>query len=382
MTTPESTSFGAGISGSSANRAEFPPWRKRLTAPRTTLGALLVAALGLAFAPPSLTDPVRHGWQYLLRPSQAAVDHALDIGSRAVTWVRGASASAERLATAESEAARLAEQNRQLEAELELIRGDATTLTTAVGSGDSLLLSDTVTARVLGSQAQAYLKSRDLLDAGSRAGIAAGSLVTDAGPAASSPGVQGFGPSGEPTRAVGAYKVSASRASARGRPVLDAGGDLGLDSGGLVLAGRRVWGRIASVGPYTSVVERVCEPGYRDTVQIGHVEDRRLRLGPRGLLVGGGGSQARIELVEASQPVAVDDEVYTADDGVLRTPLLYGRIVRLERTSGNPYWQIWMEPAVGAEEPRTVAVLRMELNPGRVASRPASTDNSTAVKTR
>ena len=97
--------------------------------------------------PQNLTDPVRHGWQYLLRPAQAAVDHALDIGGRTVVWVRGASASAERLATAESEAARLAKQNRQLEAELELIRGDATTLTTAVGTGDSLLLSDTVTAQ-------------------------------------------------------------------------------------------------------------------------------------------------------------------------------------------------------------------------------------------
>ena len=41
-----------------------------------------------------------------------------------------------------------------------------------------------------------------------------------------------------------------------------------------------------------------------------------------------------------------------------------------------------MEPAVGAEEPRTVAVLRMELNPSRIANRPARPDDSTAVKTR
>jgi cell shape-determining protein MreC len=348
-----------------------------LTAPHTALALVMVTAIGLALVPPSLTEPVRHGWQSLLRPSQEGVDHTLDVGRRAVAWMRGASASADRLSAAESEAARLTEQNRQLEAELELIRGDATTLNTAVGTGDSLLLSDAVTARVLGSQAQAYLKSRDLLDAGSRAGVAAGALVTDAAPGAGSTGADPSSPSNETTRPLGAYQVRAMRTAARIRPMLDAGIDLGLDSGGLVLAGRRVWGRIASVGPYTSVVERICEPGYRDTVQIGRLEDRRLRLGPRGLLVGAGGSQARIELIETSQPVAIDDEVYTADDGVLRTPLLYGRIVRLERTSGGPYWQIWMEPAVGADEPRTVAVLRMELNPSRVASRPANGNGAT-----
>ena len=51
--------------------------------------------------------------------------------------------------------------------------------------------------------------------------------------------------------------------------------------------------------------------------------------------------------METSRPVAVDDEVFTADDGRVRTPLLYGKIVKLRRTSGSPYWQIWMEPAVG-----------------------------------
>ena len=154
--------------------------------------------------------------------------------------------------------------------------------------------------------------------------------------------------------------------------MLDAGRDLSLEPGGLVLAGRRVWGRVAAVGPYTSVVQRITEAGYRDTVQIGRVEDRRLRLGPKGLLVGTGGGLARIELVDTSQPLAIGDEVYTADDGVVRTPLLYGQIARLERAAGEPYWQIWVEPAVKGEEPHDVAVLRMELNPSRVAGRNAA----------
>ena len=163
MTTPDSPS-----PSSAWHRADFATWRSRLTAPRTRLAGVVIAAVALALSPPSLTEPLRHGWQFCCdhhKPPWAA------LWTPAITRSPGCglSASADRLSAAESEAARLTEQNRQLEAELELIRGDATTLTTAVGTGDSLLISDTVTARVLGTQAQAYLKSRDLLDAGSRA---------------------------------------------------------------------------------------------------------------------------------------------------------------------------------------------------------------------
>ena len=172
---------------------------------------------------------------------------------------------------------------------------------------------------------------------------------------------------GGPNASAAAAKLGDARPTLVRRPVIDAGADFGLAADGLVLAGRRVWGKIAAVGPYTSVVCRVCEPGYRDAVQLGHVEGRRLQLGPRGLLVGTGEPLCRVEMVEVSQPVAIGDEVYTSDDGVPHAPLLYGRVVRLERSAGQPHWQIWMEPAVGSDEPRSVAVLQMDLNPARVA---------------
>jgi len=356
-------------------------WRKRLTSPRAMLGAVLAVAIAAALLPPASIAPVRQAWETALRPAQSGVQRAVDFAQARVDWCRGAIASADRLSAAESEAARLAEQARQLEAELELVRGrplsvpsgdlaaDSSAGSSSGSAGDSsagsatdpLLQADAISARVLGRQAQSYLKSRDLLDAGSLAGVFKGALVLDDNAEGAS----------KPADAAGNH-ADAKSALVR-RPVIDAGADFGLAADGLVLAGRRVWGKIAAVGPYTSVVRRACEPGYRDAVQLGHIDGRRLQLGPRGLLVGTGEALCRVEMVDVSQPVAIGDEVYTSDDGVPHAPLLYGRVVRLERSAGQPHWQIWMEPAVGTDEPRSVAVLQMDLNPARVAkATPAS----------
>jgi len=365
MTNPDSPSLTGSGHGSALRRA-----MGKLRAPRGALAIVLLAAVALAFAPPALVEPLRQGWLTALRPGQSAVNKIVDSGRGALAWLRGAVASAEQLDEAQRAAALLTEQNRQLQAELQLIRSDATTLTPAPALPDPLLLSGTVPARVLGRQAQSYLRARDLLDVGSGSGVTAGALVTDPDPMAGpgSPSDRLASPT-DAARPPAVHSALGSRWPGKAYVVLDAGHDMSLEPGGLVLAGRRVWGRVAAVGPYTSVVQRITEAGYRDTVQIGRVEDRRLRLGPRGLLVGMGGALARIELVDASQPLAIGDEVYTADDGVLRTPLTYGRIARLERAAGEPYWQIWMEPAMKGEEPHDVAVLRMELNPSRVAEK-------------
>ncbi len=78
---------------------------------------------------------------------------------------------------------------------------------------------------------------------------------------------------------------------------------------------------------------------------------------------------ARVRLVEVTRPVSVGDLVYTAaEKGVLPAPLLYGRVVRLQRPIGAAHWEIWMQPALAADEPQQVAVLRTELNPSRLAA--------------
>ena len=124
-----------------------------------------------------------------------------------------------------------------------------------------------------------------------------------------------------------------------------------------------MWGKIVELGSHASVVRGVTEPGYRDLVGLGD------SAGTEGMLEGTGQPLVRIRLVAVTEPVSVGDRVYTATGkGVLPVPLLYGRIVRLQRPVGAAYWEIWMQPAV-AEEPERVAVLRVELNPLRVAEK-------------
>ncbi len=153
-----------------------------------------------------------------------------------------------------------------------------------------------------------------------------------------------------------------------GIAMIDVGRDERLEPDRLAIAGRRVWGKLASVGPLTSVVRLTTDPGYRDLVELAHRDGDRLQVSARGVLVGNGEKQCRIEMVDATAAVAVDDEVYTATDGAAPGPLLYGRIAKAEHIAGQPHWRLWLEPALGDREPRSVAVLRMDVNPARLAA--------------
>jgi cell shape-determining protein MreC len=300
----------------------------RLTTPSRLLAmGLLVSAL-LALLPGRWTAPTRGATAALLRPGQTAALGLRRRAARATTWVRCHFQAAGRLAEAEAELQRLAEENRRLAAELAVAQTRLSDpMDDAQNNEDRLLSARCVPARVLGRQARAFLGRHHLLDVGSRDGIEPDALVVDA------PGL------------------------------IDRGRDAEIQPGQLVLAGRRIWGKIIELGSQTSVVRGVTEPGYRDLVQLGSAR------GPQGILEGTGEPLARIRLVEVTQPVSVGDPVYAAaGKGVLTVPLLYGRIVRLERPVGAAHWDIWMQPAV-ADEPERVAVLRTELNPLRVAEK-------------
>ena len=147
-----------------------------------------------------------------------------------------------------------------------------------------------------------------------------------------------------------ALVVENSLASAEPQ-LLDQGRDAGIAPGGMVLAGARIWGKITAVGPHTSTVQRVTDSGYRDLVQLASQRDGRLHFAARGMLVGHGERLCKVELVEASEPITVGDLVFSADDGVLDVPLLYGRIARLERKPAAGQWEIWMEPALPVSAP-------------------------------
>jgi rod shape-determining protein MreC len=319
-----------------------------LMAPRGLLGILLVAAAAAHFMPERFVDPLRGAWSALLQPAQIVTTSAMYFTRDRWARLQASWADGERVAENEQEIVELRDQNRRLAAALSTARLGESDLAERASIGGPtvpLLRAEAVDARVLGQTAQTFLRGQDVLDFGSRAGAARGALVIDAG-----------AKNGAPATAA--------------NPLLDAGADLGLRSGRVVLAGRRVWGKLATVGPHTSVVQRITDRGYRDAVQLVRHDDGAdapARLGPRGVLVGNGEALCRIELVETTEPVSVGDEVSTIADGVVPAPLIYGRIARVERPSAGAHWQIWMQPAIGADVPRQVAVLKLELNPERIA---------------
>jgi cell shape-determining protein MreC len=324
-----------------------------ITARRAMLLGVLAVAIALGAMSNRLAPPLRAAWREALRPGLQVLSSADDWSSNFRDGLR--STAEQQLVDAQNKISDLTEQLRRRELQIQLARGDRASAdngvqlaSTSSAVGDSvknaadlppLVNCQTVSARVLGKQAQSFLPPRDLLDVGQSQKITAKSLVID--------DVKG----------------------GLDHPLLDRGRDADLKADRLVLAGRRVWGKVAEVGPHTSTVLRVGEAGYRDLVQLATERSGRLHFAARGVLVGTGDRLCKIELVETSEPVTIGDLVFTADDGVLDSPLLYGRVARVERKPGAPHWNIWMEPAVSiGRPPSSVAVLQMELNPARFAA--------------
>jgi hypothetical protein len=148
---------------------------------------------------------------------------------------------------------------------------------------------------------------------------------------------------------------------------LDQGSNVGLNVDDLALAGRSIAGKLVDVGSQTATMQRLTEPGYRDLVLLARTTGDRLRIGPKGVLEGTGEKLCRISMIEITEPVSPGDLVLAAAAGAGDLPGVYGRITRAERQPGDAHWRIWMAPAVGAELPGKVDILRLRLNPERVA---------------
>ncbi len=296
-----------------------------LKSPAGTLGLALALAVAMAVAPARWTDPLRSATRRALQPGQRAAAGLRGYGERSVARVKSHFQTAERFGETQRELTRLREENRRLTAELDAMRTQPDP-----GTDDDtqrLLHGRYISARVLGRQARAFLARQQMLDAGTDDGVQPEALVLD-GPA-----------------------------------VIDRGADAQLKTGQPVLIGGCVWGKIVRLGPATSVVRSQTEPGYRDLVHIGSP------TGPQGVLEGTGEPLCRVRLVDVTAPVSVGDPVFTAAaKGILSTPPLCGRVIRLERSVGAACWDIWMQPAV-VDEPDRVAVLRTELSPIRVAEK-------------
>ena len=326
---------------------------KHRSASRNWGVACLVCSAALLLLPASATSAARWAWQCAIGPARTVVAQACERGvdyasALAATWSDTRDAARLRL-----EVDRLKRQVAELEARervalLDQSRGTlatagAATPATETPSSDPLLRPALIEARVLGPLAQAWLVERRLVDRGSRAGVQDGALVL-----------------------------------APSRPLLDRGRDAELAPDHFVLAGGRVWGRVLRLGQWTSEVRRVTDEGYRDLVTLHSPQQNSrndsnsaLAAAPRGILEGGGGPLCRVRLIAADEPVAVGDIVLSASaQGYCDGALVYGEVVRAECPAGANHWDVWVRPALDPEEvPDAVAVLRVEFNPARVASR-------------
>jgi len=303
--------------------------KRLLGSPAGTLVVGLALAVVFMLLPAPWTAAIEGHAAALLRPGQVGVLGLREHGRRIVGRARGHFDTARKLAQAEAERDRLAEENRRLAAELAVAESQPSRREREPDQGHArrLLNARCVKARVLGQLAQTFLGRQHLVDAGSESGVPPDALVIDVPPG-----------------------------------LIDQGGEVGVNAGQLVLDEGRVWGKVVRVGHLTSVVRTMTEPGYRDLVCLGE-------SGPQGILEGTGEPLARVRLVDVTEPVAVGDAVYSiAGKGFLAEPLLCGRVVRLERPVGAAHWEIWMQPAVDPHRTDEVAVLTIEVDPLRVAA--------------
>lgn len=150
---------------------------------------------------------------------------------------------------------------------------------------------------------------------------------------------------------------------------IDLGADHQLDPGQLVLADRRVWGRLKTVGRSASTVERVTDAAFREVVLV--VSARGPQAGAwTAMLEGTGQSRARIRGVPATEPVAVGDWVLSATERHGTESLCFGQVSSAERTPEATQWELWMRPAVELTAPARLYVWRWKPNERRLAARP------------
>lgn len=326
---------------------------QRRLASRNAGIACLVCGAALLLLPASMTGAVRWAWQRAIEPARTVVSQSCDrcvdyTRALAGTWNDTRDAAQLRLEVdrLKRQVAELAVRERAALLDKPAAVPDGVLASASANRGDPLLRPALVEARVLGPLAQAWLVERRLVDRGSRAGIQDGALVL-----------------------------------APSCPLLDRGRDAEIAPDHFVLAAGRVWGRVVRLNQWTSEVRRVTDEGYRDLVTLHSPQQdspndsmsatHTTTVAPRGILEGNGGPLCRVRLVAADEPVAIGDVVLSASaQGYSDGALVYGEVVRAECPAGANHWEVWVRPALDPDEvPEAVAVLRVEFNPARVASR-------------
>jgi cell shape-determining protein MreC len=307
-----------------------------------SVAVTLAAGVLLAAMPRRTIEPLRAAYSWCVEPGRLAASRAREtVQSTFEGWREHATSAAE-LAALADQVEQLTARNQELEAAI--ARSAPTSdATSAANELPPLVSVDLLPAAVLGRHACAVLATDEIIRGGRDRALVRDAIVL-----------------------------------ADSTTTIDGGEDAAVAAGDVALAGRRVFGRVVEVGPHTATVRRADQPGYRDVVQIALADGASSATSVRGVLEGTGERFARVRRVSAQLPVEVGDWVTTVDQkGLSPRPLVYGRVARVERATGAPQWDIWVDLATDAEPPERLLVLRARLNPARVAAT-AAVENTAA----
>ena len=300
---------------------------------------LVLAGVGLHFAPDVVSSRLRGGITDIMRPGQQAVRATGDSLREGLLAISSPSAQAQQHELAqlrhelEVSNARSAGLVARL-AELHDERTREAALPSTILRLPRLAAPSLIEAAVLGDVLAEQWRSGKLLDRGTANGVRESSLVV----------------------------------SSR-QPLLDFGQDGELLPEDAVLLGRCVIGKVERVGRWTSTLLLLTDATYRGRAQLIHTADTGFAWGGRGILKGQGGPLCKLEGIAATESVRVGDGVHTAErDGLVPTPLYYGRVVEATLGPDDREWHVLVEPAPLPNRLTLVQVLRMSVNAERLAA--------------
>ncbi len=305
---------------------------------KATAGCLVVAVV-LAVLPESAVSSLRDLVRAALVPGQRVAQRGSGwLGTQARSLISTELAAREReikqlraeLVATNLAARRAQLQTKSLQSEIDSLHRNGPS-PFASETVSPLVRERAIEARVLGADIVAVWKGQRRLDQGASDGLASDQWILDGAD-------------------VG----------------MDAGVDQSLSSGLPVFAGRCVVGRIVDAGRWTSSLELLTAPTFREQAMVTRDGARGLEFAGAGIIEGTGDGLCRLAEVGAESAVEVGDAVYSAIDSASETPMLFGFVTAATLEPGALHWEIVVEPAADLSRLRKVQVVVPGVNPERL----------------
>lgn len=144
---------------------------------------------------------------------------------------------------------------------------------------------------------------------------------------------------------------------------IDLGASQGVEPDGLVLAGRRLIGRVSRVGIRSCGVIPTTSSEFQISADIVRRANATTFVGSSGTYRGDDDVGGILDFVPADRPVSVGDEVFTSANSLWSGERLHvGTVAQAELFPGEPHWRIVVAPSGAVRSRDHVLVLRPRAN--------------------